>query len=218
MLSDHERFSNGRPPGFVLPGAPAVSDEEMARSRAGNLLGLDPPEHQRLRRMLTPEFTIRRMKRLEPRIVEIVDQHLDAMESAGPPVDLVEQLRAADPVAGDLRVARRALRRPRRLPAAQRTPAGPLHSDRRTAWTCSGRVAPTCRPWSSVRAGIPATTFSGCWSASTAPSAPTTNSSASPACCCSPDTRPRRTCWASARWRYCGIPTNSPRSATIPTR
>ena len=90
MLSDHERFSNGRPPGFVLPGAPAVSDEEMARSRAGNLLGLDPPEHQRLRRMLTPEFTIRRMKRLEPRIVEIVDQHLDAMESAGPPVDLVE--------------------------------------------------------------------------------------------------------------------------------
>lgn len=62
----------------------------MARSRAGNLLGLDPPEHQRLRRMLTPEFTIRRMKRLEPRIVEIVDQHLDAMESAGPPVDLVE--------------------------------------------------------------------------------------------------------------------------------
>ncbi len=90
MLSDHERFSNGRPPGFVMPGAPTVSDEELASARAGNLLGLDPPEHQRLRRMLTPEFTIRRMKRLEPRIVEIVDQHLDAMESAGPPVDLVE--------------------------------------------------------------------------------------------------------------------------------
>ena len=90
VLSDHERFSNSRPQGFVLPGAPAVSDEEMARSRAGNLLGLDPPEHQRLRRMLTPEFTIRRMKRLEPRIVEIVDQHLDAMESAGPQLDLVE--------------------------------------------------------------------------------------------------------------------------------
>jgi cytochrome P450 len=40
--------------------------------------------------MLTPEFTIRRMKRLEPRIVEIVDAQLDAMESARPPVDLVE--------------------------------------------------------------------------------------------------------------------------------
>jgi cytochrome P450 len=40
--------------------------------------------------MLTPEFTIRRMKRLEPRIVEIVDAQLDAMAEAGPPVDLVE--------------------------------------------------------------------------------------------------------------------------------
>ena len=39
--------------------------------------------------MLTPEFTIRRMKRLEPRIVEIVDAQLDAMESTGPPADLV---------------------------------------------------------------------------------------------------------------------------------
>ena len=53
--------------------------------RAGNLLGVDPPEHTRLRRMLTPEFTVRRMRRLEPRIVEIVDEHLDAMEQAGPP-------------------------------------------------------------------------------------------------------------------------------------
>jgi cytochrome P450 len=89
VLSDHERFSNTRPPGFVIPGAPDMPEEEQASARAGNLLGLDPPEHQRLRRMLTPEFTIRRMKRLEPRIVEIVDQQLDAMENAGPPVDLV---------------------------------------------------------------------------------------------------------------------------------
>jgi cytochrome P450 len=89
VLSDHERFSNARPPGFVVPGAPTVSDEELASTRAGNLLGLDPPEHQRLRRMLTPEFTIRRMKRLRPRIVEIVGQQLDAMESAGSPGDLV---------------------------------------------------------------------------------------------------------------------------------
>ena len=89
VLSDHERFSNARPPGFVVPGAPEISEEEATSSRAGNLLGLDPPEHQRLRRMLTPEFTIRRMKRLEPRIVEIVDAQLDAMERAGPPADLV---------------------------------------------------------------------------------------------------------------------------------
>ncbi|MGX9789364.1 cytochrome P450 [Mycobacterium sp. MMS18-G62] len=90
VLSDHQRFSNSRPPGFVVPGAPPVSAQEQESARAGNLLGLDPPEHSRLRRMLTPEFTIRRMKRLEPRIVEIVDAQLDAMEKAGPPVDLVE--------------------------------------------------------------------------------------------------------------------------------
>jgi cytochrome P450 len=89
VLSDHERFSNGRPPGFVLPGAPEIPDEEVIRARAGNLLSLDPPEHQRVRRMLTAEFTIRRMKLLEPRIVEIVDAQLEAMEKAGPPVDLV---------------------------------------------------------------------------------------------------------------------------------
>jgi cytochrome P450 len=89
VLADHQRFSNGRPPGFTVPGAPPVSEEEATSGRAGNLLGLDPPEHQKLRRMLTPEFTIRRIKRLEPRIVEIVDQHLDAMESAGSPADLV---------------------------------------------------------------------------------------------------------------------------------
>ena len=88
VLSDHERFSNERPPGFAVQGVPQSTEEEQATARAGNLLGLDPPDHSRLRRMLTPEFTIRRIKRLEPRIVEIVDAQLDAMESA--PVDLVE--------------------------------------------------------------------------------------------------------------------------------
>ena len=89
VLADHEHFRNGRPPGFVLPGAPAVPEDEQAEARAGNLLGLDPPEHQRLRRMLTGEFTVRRMKQLEPRIVEIVEQQLDRMEGHGPPADLV---------------------------------------------------------------------------------------------------------------------------------
>lgn len=88
VLADHERFSNTRPPGFVGAGAP-VSDAEQARAQAGNLLANDPPEHQRLRRMLTPEFTLRRINRLQPRIVAIVDEHLDEMEKAGPPTDLV---------------------------------------------------------------------------------------------------------------------------------
>jgi cytochrome P450 len=89
VLADSTRFSNNGRRVFDAPGAPELSEEERERMRAGNLLGFDPPEHTRLRRMLTPEFTVRRMRRLEPRIAEIVDEHLDAMAAAGPPADLV---------------------------------------------------------------------------------------------------------------------------------
>jgi len=89
VLADAAHFSNERPPGFGVPGAPVMTAEEQRNASAGNLLGIDPPEHHRLRRMLTPEFTLRRMRRLEPRIIEIVDDHLDAMERSGAPADLV---------------------------------------------------------------------------------------------------------------------------------
>jgi cytochrome P450 len=49
----------------------------------------DPPEHTRYRRLLTGQFTLRRMRVLEPRIERIAAEHLDAMAAAGPPVDLV---------------------------------------------------------------------------------------------------------------------------------
>lgn len=67
-----------------------LTDDEAAELRAGQLLEFDPPEHTRLRRLLTPEFTMRRMRRLEPRIVEIVESALDDLEGAGSPADLVE--------------------------------------------------------------------------------------------------------------------------------
>jgi cytochrome P450 len=90
VLSDPVRFSNARvPEAGRPPGLPALSQEEVAQRRAGNLLAADPPEHTRLRRLLTPEFTMRRIRRLEPRVTEIVDEHLDAMERHGPPTDLV---------------------------------------------------------------------------------------------------------------------------------
>jgi cytochrome P450 len=92
VLSDPARFSNARlQEAGRAPGLPPVSSEERARQLAGTMLVADPPEHTRLRRMLTPEFTVRRMRRLEPRIREIVDEHLDAMERHGPPVDLVTE-------------------------------------------------------------------------------------------------------------------------------
>jgi cytochrome P450 len=88
VLSDATRFSSARSQ-LALPGVAQMSEEERARLQAGNLVGIDPPEHTRLRRMLTPEFTVRRMRRLEPRIVEIVDAALDDLERAGKPADLI---------------------------------------------------------------------------------------------------------------------------------
>jgi cytochrome P450 len=88
VLSDSTRFSNARTD-FPLAEQLQLSRDEIERQRAGQLLSLDPPEHTRLRRMLTPEFTVRRIRRLAPRIEEIVRSHLDDLESSGPPADLV---------------------------------------------------------------------------------------------------------------------------------
>ena len=86
VLGDATRFSSET----TMP-LPLADDMEMPESerRAGSLLTTDPPEHDRLRRLLTGEFTVKRIKRLAPRITEIVDEHLDAMAAAGPPADLV---------------------------------------------------------------------------------------------------------------------------------
>ena len=92
VLSDTVRFSNARR-GFPLPEELELqmSEHEILQRRAGQLLALDPPEHTRLRRMLTPEFTVRRIGRLGLRIQEIVDSHLDDLEREGPPADLVSR-------------------------------------------------------------------------------------------------------------------------------
>jgi cytochrome P450 len=59
------------------------------RARAGVFIGMDPPEHTRYRKLLTGQFTVRRMRQLAPRVTEIVNSHIDAMLAAGPPADLV---------------------------------------------------------------------------------------------------------------------------------
>ncbi|HVH23711.1 MAG TPA: cytochrome P450 [Pseudonocardia sp.] len=86
VLGDARRFSNDS---AFRPPEDTRTDAERERDRAGNLLALDPPDHTRLRRMLTPEFTVHRMRRLEPRIVEIVEEQLDQFARSGPPADLV---------------------------------------------------------------------------------------------------------------------------------
>jgi cytochrome P450 len=93
VLADTTRVSNVLPADRLLGSGDGVSAEEVEQSRVGNPLAADPPEHSRLRRMLTPAFTGRRLHRLEPRVRQIVEDHLDGMvrrmEGDGPPVDLV---------------------------------------------------------------------------------------------------------------------------------
>jgi cytochrome P450 len=49
----------------------------------------DDPEHHRLRRMMTSQFTFRRCEAMRPLIQRLVDEHLDKMLDAGPPADIV---------------------------------------------------------------------------------------------------------------------------------
>jgi cytochrome P450 len=81
VLSKTEGFSND----FTnLIGTVGASAEQ----NPGGLGFSDPPVHTRLRRILTPEFTMRRLSRLGPRIEAIVEDQLDAMDDAEEPVDL----------------------------------------------------------------------------------------------------------------------------------
>ncbi|MET0953604.1 MAG: cytochrome P450, partial [Aeromicrobium sp.] len=65
---------------------PATADD------IGGLGFTDPPLHTRLRKIVTPEFTMRRLARLEPMITEFVDAQLDALEAEGPGADLAKHV------------------------------------------------------------------------------------------------------------------------------
>lgn len=96
VLGDHRRFSTRRR--FGSRSSPGRDDGSRPDQLVGHLMDYDPPEHTQLRQILAPEFTLRRIRRLEPRIVSIVTECLDAMERARPPIDLVAAF--ADPVPG----------------------------------------------------------------------------------------------------------------------
>jgi cytochrome P450 len=71
---------------YPLPGAPP----EMPAAPIGDLTGIDAPEHTRYRRLLAGYFTVRRMRELTAGVEEVTAEHLDAMEHAGSPADLVQ--------------------------------------------------------------------------------------------------------------------------------
>jgi oxidation protein CepG len=92
ILGDHENFST-RP---RWSSAELISEEPIPPDLVGQLSVYDPPEHTRLRGMLTPEFTARRIRRIEPAMQDLIDERLDVMEAEGPPADV--QALFGDPV------------------------------------------------------------------------------------------------------------------------
>ena len=168
---------------------------QLSGDRTGNLLSLDPPEHTRLRKMLAGEFTVRRMRRLEPRIVEIVDDHLDALERSGAPADLVAQyalpipslviceLLGVPPGDQDEFQARTSAQLDTGLPEERRVAlAAEALAYMQTLVARARRHVARAR-----RAR--ATTSSACSCASTPTTSPPTSSSGSRTCCWSPGTR-----------------------------
>ncbi|MER6668114.1 cytochrome P450 [Amycolatopsis japonica] len=96
VLGDHKRFSTRR----RWHEQDEAGGEGLFRPQelVGNLMDYDPPEHTRMRQKLTPGFTLRKMRRMEPYIEQIVAERLDAMEQEGSPADVIELV--ADEVPG----------------------------------------------------------------------------------------------------------------------
>jgi cytochrome P450 len=79
----------------AVPGAPTLMP---ATQGIEAMFNMDPPDHTRLRRLVSKAFTHRSVAALAPRIVSIVDSLVDAMVDQGEPADFVSQLAAQLPV------------------------------------------------------------------------------------------------------------------------
>ena len=83
VLADRDSWSNDIR--HLLPGTGTASADDI-----GGLGFTDPPLHTRLRKIITPEFTMRRLARLEPAIAAVVERQLDELAAAGPTADLAK--------------------------------------------------------------------------------------------------------------------------------
>jgi pimeloyl-[acyl-carrier protein] synthase len=89
-LRDHEHMSSVGPP-------PPPQAYQGRFTGARNMLGSDPPQHSRLRKMVSRDFTPRRIRGMETRIREIAKELLDKVEAKGD-FDLMADLANVLPV------------------------------------------------------------------------------------------------------------------------
>ncbi|GAA2326135.1 cytochrome P450 [Streptomyces caniferus] len=82
--------------------AEGVRHDEPRQSegrRDSGILGMDPPDHTRLRTLVAKAFTVRQVEKLRPQVKQLAHEMLDELAAAGPPADLVDRYALPIPVA-----------------------------------------------------------------------------------------------------------------------
>jgi cytochrome P450 len=92
LLLTDRRFSRAATKGANVPRL------TVAPAGGSSLAIMDPPEHSRLRTLVSSAFTARRVKELRPHILQITDELLDELAKQEPPADLVAEFALPLPI------------------------------------------------------------------------------------------------------------------------
>jgi cytochrome P450 len=85
LVLNDERFSRAIAQGLDQP--------RLRRQLIGDgIMGMDPPDHTRLRRLVSKAFTARRLEQMRDSVRALAAKLVDDMIEKGPPADLVEDL------------------------------------------------------------------------------------------------------------------------------
>ena len=94
LMTDPRVSADNTRPNF--PGAtPGMT---AARAKYPSFITMDVPEHTYFRRMLTGEFTVKKIEAMKPRIQQVVDERIADILAKGPPSDIVHDLTLALPI------------------------------------------------------------------------------------------------------------------------
>jgi cytochrome P450 len=85
VLSDTSHFSRD----LSRPGVPRMTAGYDPRREESFFFAMDPPEHTRLRRLITKPFTAQNAQVWRPRAEEIADELINNLLTLPPPVDLI---------------------------------------------------------------------------------------------------------------------------------
>lgn len=72
--------------------------QELGSLAEDSLIGMDPPRHTKIRKVVSHAFTFRRVESMRPRVVAMVDGMIDRMVEVGSPVDMIPYLSAPLPI------------------------------------------------------------------------------------------------------------------------